>query len=149
MTARDPDGPPQDELAFLYQYDTELPQEVDEWNAIYDGLIAQMKREASGTPMTTVQNLLIERIARSYVDLRRGEVGGMTIRDRKELTALWISMTTEFNKLLKLTEDQRLEDFKSASVDIFFGVLDSIEDPVTRRSLLLSTKEKFAALENN
>jgi hypothetical protein len=148
MTSRDPYSPSGESLDFLYQYGSDATVEQDQWESVYDGLIETMKREASGTPMTTVQNLLIERIAYTYVDMRRKEAT-MTMRDRKEYTALWVSMTTEFNKLLKTTEDQRLEDFKISTIDIFMSELDSIPDPDIRQRLLLSVKEKFAALESN
>jgi hypothetical protein len=63
---------------------------------------------------TRSRSLLIERIARFYVDMRvREETGEINrssaIKEQKEFNSFWLSMTVEFNKQL-LNSQEKLRD---------------------------------------
>ena len=74
-----------------------------ELSTVYRASVARMREEARGVPMSTVQNFLIERIAFSYVQMLYRERNGQYRRpnEQKDATALWLSMTQEFNRTLR------------------------------------------------
>lgn len=115
---------------------------------LYEVLVHRMRKEAEHLPMSTVQMLLIERIAFNYVVLRskeRGELGGFNNSSiQKDYNTFWLSMTSEFNRMLGKVEGIGTADRKAVLKDvqqIIMGVLGTINDTRLRTELM----EKMAA----
>lgn len=91
-----------------------LPDNIDDENLrlAYEIIVARMRREASHCAMSTVQQLLIERIAYNYVVLRWNEARDSFAHTtaQKEFNSFWLSMTQEFNRTLRVTD----QEYKSA-----------------------------------
>jgi hypothetical protein len=128
----------------------ELPDIVTDvkLRQLYEVLVHRMRKEAEHLPMTTVQMLLIERIAFNYVVLRskeRGELGGFNNSSiQKDYNTFWLTMTQEFNRLLGKVEGVSAADRKTLLKDvqqIIMGVLSTISDARLRTELV----EKIAA----
>ncbi len=128
----------------------ELPDVVKDpkLRMLYEVLVHRMKREAEHLPMNTVQMLLIERIAFNYVVLRskeRGELGGFSSSSiQKDYNTFWLTMTTEFNRLLGKVEGVTAADRKSLLREVqqvIMAVLADVSDPRQRTELI----EKMAA----
>lgn len=130
-----------------------LPEHIEDANlrSLYEVLVARMRKEAADLPMNTVQQLLIERIAYNYIVMRakeRGELGGFnSTAVQKEFNAFWLSMTTEFNRLLTKTEtlngNERKQLLREVQQLILQTVNASVTDPKTRSNLLSSMASAF------
>lgn len=123
----------------------ELPDVVADpkLRALYEVIVARMMSEASSLPMTTVQILLIERIAYNYVVLRckeRGELGGFAHSSvQKDYNTFWLAMTSEFNKMLGKGDPLGGGERKALLRDvqkIIAEILTSVADPKIRNELL-------------
>lgn len=128
----------------------ELPEVVTDQKlrVLYEVLVHRMLKEAEHLPMTTVQTLLIERIAFNYIVLRskeRGELGGFNNSSiQKDYNTFWLAMTQEFNRLLGKVEGIGVADRKSMLKEVqqvIMGVLATINDTRLRTELM----EKMAA----
>lgn len=91
-----------------------LPEEIELESGLrtaYEVIVMRMRAEARGIPMTTVQQLLIERIAYNYVIMRHHERQNefRTTTAQKEFNNFWLSMTHEFNSLVKVTDSEYRE----------------------------------------
>lgn len=130
-----------------------LPEHVDDANlrALYEVLVARMRKEAADLPMNTVQQLLIERIAYNYIVLRvkeRGGDGGFnTTAVQKDFNTFWLSMTQEFNRMLTKSENMNGSERKALLREIQQLILQtvnsSVTDPRTRSNLLTSMAAAF------
>jgi len=91
--------------------DEEVVPLGDDLREAYEVIVARMRNEARGIPMTTVQQLLIERIAYNYVIMRHHERLNefRTTTAQKEFNNFWLSMTHEFNTLVKVTDSEYRE----------------------------------------
>lgn len=87
-----------------------LPDAIDDprLREMYEIIVARLRREAEHAEMTTVQQLLIERIAYNYVVLRWHEANSTFSHTtaQKEFNSFWLSMTQEFNKQLRSTDSE-------------------------------------------
>jgi hypothetical protein len=99
---------------------SQRPQDLPEqWYAMWDGLIADMRRESQALPMNTMMSLLVERIATMYVMTRQREDAGETDWDQlKEMQKLWLNFMSEFAAQLhrnsQTPEDRFVARFKAA-----------------------------------
>lgn len=127
-----------------------LPDVVtdEKLRALYEVLVHRMRSEARHLPMTTVQLLLIERIAANYVILRakeRGELGGFGSSSvQKDYNTFWLSMTAEFNRMLGKAEPLNGAERKALLKDmqqIIVSTIATVPDPKVRTDLL----ERMAA----
>lgn len=140
------DGPPVDGLDRAFQ----LPEGMDgELGALHQEIVLRLRREAAGIPMNTVQQLLMERIATSYVQAKqREEQGVLTLRDIKDQNAAWLSMTQEFNKLLQASQDKLREALFSEIQKVMQSALDeTVTDPEIMKNLRRRLAEGFANIE--
>lgn len=113
--------------------------------ALYEVLVIKMRKEASHLSMTTVQLLLIERIAANYVIMRHLEdatevdgdiVGFKDAKEQKDFNTFWLSMTTEFNRHLRATDTDSKEQIVRALATVVLRVLDEqVTDEVQKDSL--------------
>ncbi len=87
-----------------------LPDTIDDprLREMYEIIVTRLRHEAANCEMTTVQQLLIERIAYNYVVLRWHESNNTFSHTtaQKEFNSFWLSMTQEFNKQLRATDTE-------------------------------------------
>ncbi len=142
------DGPPADGLERAFRLPENIAEDL-EMAAIHQEIVTRMRREAAGIPMNTVQQLLMERIATSYVQAKmREESGQLTLRDIKDQNASWLAMTQEFNKLLQSSQD-KLRDalFTEIQNVITSAIDDTVTDESTLRNLRRRLAGDFAAID--
>jgi hypothetical protein len=131
----------------------ELPDVITDpkLRGLYEVLIHRMRAEARALPMSTVQELLIERIAFNYIVLRskeRGELGGFgSATVQKDYNTFWLSMTSEFNRTLGKVEPLTNADRKALLKDIQQIIISTVQqtgmDPRTRSELLENMATAF------
>ena len=149
MTSADPlDSAPPDDLAEAFR----LPDDVLEDEGLvtlHTNLVARLRREAAGMPMNTVQQLLLERIAMNYVVLKQKERSGgfTTPAQQKDYNTFWLSMTTEFNKLLMANEDKRREAMLMEINSIVIQATELVTSKEDRQNMRRFLQEQFAAIE--
>lgn len=127
----------------------ELPDIITDarLRSLYEVLVYRMRDEAKHLPMNTVQQLLIERIAYNYIALRSKEAvpdGFGSTSGQKDYNSFWLSMTSEFNKLLGKVEPLKGADrvmFLKEIQQIIVNTVATVADPRVRNDLL----EKMAA----
>lgn len=128
----------------------ELPEWItdEKFQVLYEHIIHRMRNEAKGVPMSTVQQLLIERIATNYIimKMREGksaEAGGFTSAAAlKDFNTWWLASTQEFNKILKVQTPESVkravfEDVKN----VIMATLESVVDKKLKEALM----QKFLA----
>lgn len=113
-----------------------MVEEFPELSDIHDEIVMRLKSEAHGMPMNTVQTLLLERIAYNYVFLKYRELkGDVAGKDQKDFNSFWLSMTTEFNRLLSVNEAERREQLMNDVVAVFNEAIALIQDKDTRQAV--------------
>ncbi len=133
----------------------ELPDVVTDpkLRGLYEVLVARMRDEAAHLPMTTIQQLLIERIAFNYIVLRakeRGELGGFSHANiQKDYNTFWLQMTAEFNKLLgksgePLDNLEKKALFKEMQQLIVKTIAETVQDPRARQAVLTNLADAFS-----
>lgn len=139
------DGPPADGLERAFR----LPEDWDgELADLHQQIVQRMRREAAGLPMNTVQQLLMERIATSYVQAKmREETGVLTMKDIKDQNAAWLAMTQEFNKLLQSGQDKLREALFAEIQTIILNATEEITDPESLRNFRRRLAGDFASIE--
>lgn len=130
-----------------------LPEDVvsdPKLRALYEVIVNRLQEEARGLPMTTVQLLLIERIAFNYVVLRskeRGQLGGFSHSGvQKDYNTFWLDMTRQFNAMLGKGEAMSVADRRALFKEIqqiITSTLATVEDPRLRAQLLDEMAAKF------
>lgn len=120
---------------------------------LYEVLVHRLREEARHLPMNTVQQLLIERIATNYIVLRskeRGELGGFAHSNvQKDYNAFWLTMTSEFNRMLGKSDGISGADRKTLLKEIqsiIVKTLGAVPDPRVRSELLEKMAGEFATL---
>ena len=131
----------------------ELPDEIEDTRLrqLYEVLVVRMRAEARHLPMNTVQQLLIERIAYNYIVLRakeRGELGGFAHSTvQKDYNTFWLTMTSEFNRMLGKGEPLGAAERKSLLKDIQRIIVDTLStavaDPKIRSDVLTRMAAAF------
>lgn len=145
VEAPTPPPPPREPEAVVYS----PPQDwTEEWKSVYQFVADGMLREASGVSMTTVQRLLIDRIAYNYVDIRKIEANERpaTLNERKDLNSRWLSMTQEFNRMLADNEDKRRDQLVADVQAMCLDALKRISSDDDKKILRLALSEGFAKL---
>lgn len=134
------DGPPVDprfERAFrLPEYvrgDSELVQ-------LYEDMVSDLRREAAGLPLNTLQIFLIERIASFYVQIKFKEnAESFSPNQQKEFNEYWLKLTHEFNSLLHASDaklrEQLMMDIEKLVTEAINLVTDSNDRQAVRRKL--------------
>lgn len=132
-------------------------EELEEpWQSIYREMVAQLRAEAAGLPMNTVQHLLIERIAYDYVyirireeEMRLGDNTSTFNRPNvhKEYNNFWLDMTKEFHKQLTSGNDKLREALLMEVQAAVQNAVNTVKDPETRQSLRRTLSEEFARID--
>lgn len=141
------DGPPADGLEAAFT----LPEYIAEdetLQGLYTEIVTRMRHEALGLPMNTGQNLLIERIASFYVQIRYRENNGLfTPTQQKDFNTYWLALHSEFNKQLNASADKMREAMLEDINQVVINAVDQIKDDETRRTVRRALAEGFAQLE--
>jgi len=145
------DAAPVDKLAPAFElpaYIGEHPDFGERLRGIHDEVVERLRREAMGLPMDTVQQLLIERIALIYIQIRYHEYANKwdSVNQQKELNNYWATITTEFSRLLANHEDKLREALFEEISGVVNDAIKGIEDEETRKALRLKVKEGLAAI---
>ena len=128
-----------------------LPDRVIEANPdlrdLYDEIVANLRAEAFGIPMSTMQVILIERLATKYILIRHYErTGWLGVNAEKDANAQWSDLMKEWNRLLAqghtATIDRLLETVEKIAKD---GIA-LIEDKEQRQLLRNHFESNFAAI---
>ena len=119
-----------------------LPEWVTEdtrLRALYEVIVARMRRESEGVPMNTIQTLLMERIALNYIVMKAREEGTLNTLSaaaQKDHQTWWLAMTAQFNKQLnKATETEYKDRLLREVVNVIVSVLSKVEDPKLKSQL--------------
>lgn len=124
-----------------------LPAELAEdeyWAKVRNDHLTQLKKDAEGLPMTSAQNMLMERIATLYALMRKRETSlddRVTPSEMQKSYDLWAKLTAEFNKQITIGEDKRRETMIKNIISIVENAVNMIEDDRTRED----TRKRLAA----
>ncbi len=126
-----------------------LPDAIDDpkLREMYEIIVARLRHEAQHCEMTTVQQLLIERIAYNYVVLRWHEMNNTFSHTtaQKEFNSFWLSMTQEFNKQLRATDADFRKALLAQVAEVIKTTLDEVA-PDTAALVLPRLASAFAEL---
>lgn len=122
--------------------------EEQPWLAeVYDDMIARLRKESFGIPMHTMQSMLIERIAATYVMIRYREVTGwLGASAEKDTNARWMDMVKEWNRLLAAGHEQLRTQLLEQVQEITLKGVEMIADKDTRQNVRRLYQEEFARL---
>ena len=149
MSSRTPQ-PPLDDLDAAFELSDTVTDE--KLRGLYEVLVSKMRNEAKSLPMTTVQTLLIERIATNYVMLKareKGANGGFTSASaQQQYNNFWLSMTQEFNRMLgkspePLNGNDRKAFLREIQQIIVKTITSTASDPRVRSQLLENMATAF------
>lgn len=148
MTEINPlDAAPDDGLERAFR----LPQyirEDEELVALYEEIVARLRREAAGLPMSTLQQLLIERQASFYVQIKFKEnTQTFSPNQQKEFNVYWLDLNKEFARQLAASDDKLREAMLGEIHQIVKDALELVTDPGQRRAVRLRLAEEFAAVQ--
>lgn len=140
--------PPDDGLARAFQLPAFI-QEEPALAALHLEVVARLRREALGLPMNTVQQLLLERIAFTYVLMKwKDENGGYArTSEQKDFYTLWLSMTVEFNKLLSASGDKLRDALLVEVQKIVTESLKLVTNSEDRKAVRRSLSESFSSID--
>lgn len=140
---------PLDDLDLAFR----LPDNISDPNLrkLYEILVVRMRREASHLTMSTVQQLLIERIAYNYILMRHKEAaatpeegGFQHAGQQKEYNSFWLAMTQEFNKQLRGTDADQRASMMRVMAEIVGSILREIDDPVLQSRMRMKIADALA-----
>lgn len=128
-------------------YTDQLPAELadnEAWSNARNEILASLRRDAEGLPMTTSQNLIMERMATFYALTRKREADPeykVTANDMRQNNQQWLAMTAEFNKQLTVGEDKRRETMLNKILNIIDNTVRMIPDDRIRED----TRKRLSA----
>ncbi len=144
-----------DDAAAEFDYETtvfqvpELVRDAPRYVSIHGQMVSRLRQEASGLEMTTLQTILIERIANGYVLMRWHEDNPghwIGVNTEKDFKLNWRALVTEFNKILASGEDQRRDALRLKHQDIMLEGLALIEDKANRAQVRAFYMDQFSAI---
>jgi hypothetical protein len=117
-------------------------------SALFNSMVERLRREAQGLPMNTVQQLLIERMASFYVQIKWKEDHDQWsgASQQKDFNTYWLSLTTEFNRLLAASDDKLRAAMLVEVQGVVNEALELVSDREERRSIRRKMAEDFAAI---
>lgn len=120
----------------------------EKYEKLYDEMTARLREEASGLPMTTMMQILIERISTLYVLLRwrESENQWQGTTQQKDLNTQWLEHVKEFNRLLREGEDVLREELVNSMYSVVMESLRKIKDPEDRKRVNQQLATEFAKL---
>jgi hypothetical protein len=114
---------------------------------IHERMVQNLRQEAAGLEMNTLQMILVERIANGYVLMRwhedhPGNWAG--VNTEKDFVLNWRSLVSEFNKILAAGEDKRRTALRDAYERIMIEGLKMIDDVESRAKVKKFYMDEFA-----
>lgn len=146
MTELDPDlAPVGDALATAWKLPDEFPAE---YHTLHQEVLTRLRNEARAVSMSTVQSLIMERIAYFYVAMKYKEsTSEIGLKEQKEMLDFWLKTTTEFNRMLQASENKSKTTFLVEIHNILRNSLKQVPDPEIRRLLSSTWNEEFARID--
>ena len=128
-----------------------LPPEVvdhhEDLIGIHQELVDNLRAEAFGIPMTSMQVLLIERIATKYILIKyRERTGWLGTNAEKDANTQWLDLVKEWNRLLAQGHEAMRERLLEQVEKIMGDGVNLIPDKETRQKVRLFYQEQFAAM---
>lgn len=124
-------------------YAFELSEDIEDQKLreLYESIVHRMRVEAAHLPMNTVQQLIIERIARYYIMLLSWERSGkFSMREDTKYNDFWMKMAAQFNgMLLRAGPSAQREAFLERVAAIIASVLQTVDDKAIKQEIF----EKF------
>jgi len=135
---------PLDDIFTLPPHIAEDPQ-IARW---HDEQVRKLRADAAGVPMSSVQEMLLERIAYTYADMRYKErtQPNRSSRDRRDDNAAFMTMTDSFNRLLEKHNDKRVNDMLVQVQDILLEAFDMVTDESEKSAVRRFLAEQLAAI---
>ena len=134
-------------LDAAFSMPTHIREEMPDLGDLYDEMVANLRTEAFGIPMTTMQTLLIERIATKYIVIRyRERVGWVGTNAEAQANQQWSDLMKEWNRLLAAGHEQLRESLLKQMETMAQEAVDLVEDQSIRQLLRRHFAEKFAGL---
>lgn len=134
-------------LAAAFSLPENVREEHPDLGDLYDELIGNLQAEAFGIPMTSMQVVLIERIATKYILIKyRERVGWLGTNAEKDANAQWMDAVKEWNKLLSQGHEQMRERLLEQVEKIASDGVKLITDTATRQKVRSHFEENFAAM---
>lgn len=122
-------------------------EEYPELGDLYDEMISNLRAEAFGIPMSSMQVLLIERIATKYILIKyRERVGWVGTNAEKDANAQWMDAVKEWNRLLAQGHEQMRDRLLEQIEKITSDGVNLIEDAESRQKVRSFYQEQFAAM---
>lgn len=142
------DAAPADALDRAFRLPTHIAEDED-LRVLYQEMVSRLRAESLGLPMHTAQEILIERIATKYVQIKyREEHGwaGMGVNGEKDANAQWLDLLKEWNRVLAAGHEQLRDALLKQAEQIAIEAVNLVDDSDTRQTLRRHFKEKFAAI---
>lgn len=146
MTELDPDISP---LSVSFAEAYAFPADVDpRWRPFYEETLTQMRNEARGLPLGTVQFILLGEIAYLGLKLRAGEADGTaTATELKNMREMLHKFLVEFNRMLTASDDKARTTLLVEIKNVLVQSAKFIKDPEERREVNRFWNTKFAELD--
>lgn len=115
--------------------------------ALHTEMVTRLRREAQGLPMNTLQQILIERIAGLYTQIKfKEEHQSFSANQQREFNTYFLDLTKEFNRLLQASDDKLREAMLNDIEKVFLEAVDLIQDDNNRRDVRRHVQEGLAAI---
>ena len=135
-----------DALNQLFQPPAEIAL-ISGWPERYFAVVRRLQRDAMGLPMDMAQNMLIERIASTYIRVVWYQAnGGMSERQLGELNKLYLAYTAQFQKVLQASDEVLRQDLVNKFAAIVEEIPKMIRDKEDRTAVFHYIRENFQAL---
>lgn len=131
----------------------DLPEEVcpdPKLRELYEVLVARMRDEGKNLVLSTVNLLLIERIAFNYIVLRMKEQHAVGSKEgfasasvQKDYNTFWLAMTREFNAMVSRANKTDRTAIFGELQDIILKVSKVIEDKNVRDAFLIALSDEI------
>lgn len=108
------------------------------WADARNSILASLRKDALGLPMTTAQNLIMERMATFYAITRKREAdpeAKLSANDIRANNQQWLAMTAEFNKQITIGEDKRMHAMFEQITKIINNALMMVDDEEVRKGI--------------
>lgn len=137
-----------DEMALehLFQPPIEIVQN-SEWTDRYHAVVRRLRRDASGLPLDMAQNMLIERIASTYIRTIWFQTnGGLTESQLENLNKLYLAYISQFQKVLQASDEVLRQDIIKKFTGLVLELVKRIKNEEDRKNARSYLHAQFTAL---
>lgn len=127
----------------LYKLPTPIHKDPESQDLVvlHEEIIKRLRAESEHVPMSTLQELLLERIATTYIIIRWKERSQHdpfeTSKAAESYNAFWLSMVREFNAQVRLTD----ADYKN-------GLISKVNEAINDALMQLPAEQAFTLRES-